>query len=615
MGMLLVLGATESYAQTRSIGELIALVNAAPSVYGTPEATSYFAAKPNNGSMSFSTDRDAAMSGLRAAIDLGTMEAEASGAVASLVAKFPRIVHVSVIRAAHFAPGMGGFDDWVQTYVLNETNKVLLTSVLLEYTTMQKCEDFITSSQEVKLTEKRMNASGKILEATADIYIIITVNGGACALTKITGQTLGDNRDAWQGWWNENGSAYTAAEPSVLKSDVKPALDGISIDLSSLFVGGKYRLVLKTGDVFTGTVESVADNGIIFETEDKKPYTFARNLISQQQLLDVPEKFKAIPSSGEGVSETEILTFDNLAQNVPSGLRIEVSMTSGIFLRGTLEGISNGVLTLSIDGSKIPISKDAISALAKALPPKAHAAPKPVLHGPYDTLIVSNPRSDEYGKPLEDILIIGDITGDDGKSVLIKLMDASVKAVPYSQIVRRIVHDENAGFSEIERYGKPLFCSPGMKLVDVPLSKPGKPFFKVCIDTYEWPNQKGVAPLAGISYDDAKKNCESIGKRLCTSDEWLAACGGLENLEYPYGRVFTQESCNGNSRAIEVSGNRVKCAGKLGAYDMTGNVFEWVDAPLGSSLMGGPLSKCQTVSPGTGGGAKPSSGGRCCKSN
>jgi len=54
------------------------------------------------------------------------------------------------------------------------------------------------------------------------------------------------------------------------------------------------------------------------------------------------------------------------------------------------------------------------------------------------------------------------------------------------------------------RYEKPSKC----------LSKAKKPM-RFCVDTYEWPNKKGEKPLVLVQWIEAKKHCESAGKRLC----------------------------------------------------------------------------------------------------
>ena len=65
-----------------------------------------------------------------------------------------------------------------------------------------------------------------------------------------------------------------------------------------------------------------------------------------------------------------------------------------------------------------------------------------------------------------------------------------------------------------------------------------------CIDRYEWPNKKGVKPEGWLTWDEARANCESIGKRLCTSAEWERACKGLAGNRYSYGRHRDASACN-----------------------------------------------------------------------
>jgi formylglycine-generating enzyme len=122
---------------------------------------------------------------------------------------------------------------------------------------------------------------------------------------------------------------------------------------------------------------------------------------------------------------------------------------------------------------------------------------------------------------------------------------------------------------------------------------------RFCIDRYEWPNKKGAIPTIVVTWDEAKKECEKIGKRLCQSLEWTLACEGQERLPYPYGYTRNPEACNIDkpyilpdndafanpaTRAAEIaridqrepSGSREGCVSPFGVHDMTGNVDEWV---------------------------------------
>ena len=214
-------------------------------------------------------------------------------------------------------------------------------------------------------------------------------------------------------------------------------------------------------------------------------------------------------------------------------------------------------------------------------------------------------------------ILVGKILEENDRSVAF-MTTGNVRGVyPFGQVVRLYRHTQaNDETERIRRYALPLMCPPGMMLVDIPPGKAKRPFLKVCIDKYEYPDKQGAVPQVNVSYTDAQKLCEGQGKRLCSAEEWQWACSGLEGFPYSYGWVFDKATCNTEARIPEGSGNRYKCIGKFGVMDMVGNVFEWVKGPDGgSAAMGGPLSKCQAVSPGESGGAKPQTGLRCCKSN
>jgi formylglycine-generating enzyme len=131
---------------------------------------------------------------------------------------------------------------------------------------------------------------------------------------------------------------------------------------------------------------------------------------------------------------------------------------------------------------------------------------------------------------------------------------------------------------------------------------------RFCVDRYEWPNRAGEVPRVLVDWGEAKASCESAGKRLCDADEWLFACEGEEMLPYVYGyerdssacvidrpwvsRPRTPferwDACMGSPECRkafekldqrEPSGAFARCASPFGAYDMNGNVNEWVNLP------------------------------------
>lgn len=122
-----------------------------------------------------------------------------------------------------------------------------------------------------------------------------------------------------------------------------------------------------------------------------------------------------------------------------------------------------------------------------------------------------------------------------------------------------------------------------------------------CVDRFEAPNRRGARPLVMQSAKDAEAWCSERTKRLCTEDEWIAACEGDERRPYPYGSEHVEGRCNDDKSWQKVdeallakwpaasakeeakalyqatpSGSKRKCVSSAGAHDMTGNVEEWV---------------------------------------
>ncbi|MDZ7815135.1 MAG: SUMF1/EgtB/PvdO family nonheme iron enzyme [Planctomycetota bacterium] len=101
-----------------------------------------------------------------------------------------------------------------------------------------------------------------------------------------------------------------------------------------------------------------------------------------------------------------------------------------------------------------------------------------------------------------------------------------------------------------------------------------------CIDRYEYPNKKGSIPMNYVDWYRAKELCEQQGKRLCSEDEWIRACHtsgepGQYN-RYSYGDKFVLSNCNVQNTKPVASGSYEKCKSYYGAFDMVGNVYEWV---------------------------------------
>lgn len=128
-----------------------------------------------------------------------------------------------------------------------------------------------------------------------------------------------------------------------------------------------------------------------------------------------------------------------------------------------------------------------------------------------------------------------------------------------------------------------------------------------CMDRYEWPNKKGELPALLVSWIDAKKTCEAAGKRLCTEAEFNFGCEGEAMLPYTYGyardaqkcsidkpyrkrqkkllkydRCMKNAACKAELARLDQrlpAGSLPECVSPFGAYDLNGNINEWVVRP------------------------------------
>lgn len=384
-------------------------------------------------------------------------------------------------------------------------------------------------------------------------------------------------------------------------------------NLDDILIGGIYKMELLSGDVLEGIIESKTDTSITIDCQGQ-PYFFNGSLVTKYTLI-APPKVKAATKKGGPVE----YTFKELVYHGKSVGTVIISIKNGSQFKGTITEIDSETVKLNVEGSVIPISGEIITKITKPAPKKKKVEEKKPKEpkGPYDTIVVKNPETGEYGEKLPHLSYIGKISKEDPNMITLKTVNNLTKEIKRINIVQIFKHTEVSYDQKVKAYAKSLFCRKNMILVDIPPGVYDKPFFKICIDKYEYPNVMGEIPKGNISFKDAKYICEKQGKRLCTVDEWEWSCSGLEGYSYPYGYHLEKEFCNQNGiKRPEPSGRRYKCVGKFGVYDMVGNIFEWVvDKDGNPVLMGGPLAKCQTQYPGLSGNAKPQTGVRCCMSN
>ena len=123
-----------------------------------------------------------------------------------------------------------------------------------------------------------------------------------------------------------------------------------------------------------------------------------------------------------------------------------------------------------------------------------------------------------------------------------------------------------------------------------------------------------VTPSGYLSAVTAARACNNAGKRLCHYDEWLTACKGEAQRQFPYGPEYKQGACNifrplhpakelhdnasighldprlglvreaSGDPLLRHTGATPACKSEWGheaAWDMNGNLDEWVDDEKG----------------------------------
>ena len=87
-------------------------------------------------------------------------------------------------------------------------------------------------------------------------------------------------------------------------------------------------------------------------------------------------------------------------------------------------------------------------------------------------------------------------------------------------------------------------------------------------------------PATGILWSEAQRFCATRGARLPTEDEWEAAARGSDGRRYPWGDQWLRGRANAggaNDTLLPVGGSPLGRS-FVGALDMVGNAWEWVDA-------------------------------------
>ncbi len=93
-----------------------------------------------------------------------------------------------------------------------------------------------------------------------------------------------------------------------------------------------------------------------------------------------------------------------------------------------------------------------------------------------------------------------------------------------------------------------------------------------------------VIPSAFLTWFQAQEACANAGKRLPTSAEWQVGANGTPDPGPDNGTT----DCNSDGDSASLTGARSRCVSARGAFDMVGNLDEWVAdwAPLSTECPG-----------------------------
>jgi formylglycine-generating enzyme required for sulfatase activity len=102
--------------------------------------------------------------------------------------------------------------------------------------------------------------------------------------------------------------------------------------------------------------------------------------------------------------------------------------------------------------------------------------------------------------------------------------------------------------------------------------------FKVVFPNHKFETGEDRYPVVGVTWKDAKKYAESIGRRLPTEEEWEKAARGDDGREYPWGDKFDKKKCSSGESVdakVREVGKYREGASPYGCMDMAGNAYEW----------------------------------------
>lgn len=116
--------------------------------------------------------------------------------------------------------------------------------------------------------------------------------------------------------------------------------------------------------------------------------------------------------------------------------------------------------------------------------------------------------------------------------------------------------------------------------LDVDTRKMDKPSLLAALLAHQLKQDK--MPVGGVNWFDARKFCQWRSSRLPSEAEWEKAARGPDGLEYPWGNQWDPAITNTGEDAeweegIAPVGSYQRNKSPYGVYDLSGNVWEWVE--------------------------------------
>jgi hypothetical protein len=182
------------------------------------------------------------------------------------------------------------------------------------------------------------------------------------------------------------------------------------------------------------------------------------------------------------------------------------------------------------------------------------------------TVVLAMPAHAQGAKPLTKCAPDAVVAG----TVCMDRFEASVWRVPAATVANKgLVKKIRAGKATLADLAKGGATQLGIVSDDyAPCADNGQN----CVDDIYAVSLAGVVPSAFVTWFQAHTACANAGKRLPSSTEWQGAVVGTPDAGPDDGVA----DCNTFTFAATSTGARSRCVSSRGAFDMVGNLKEWV---------------------------------------